>query len=220
MKTKLLLTLLLSTSAIAEIGDGIPEIDRSNFSEVYISYSINGELRQELFKVPSIIPDLAKVKEIAFSPIDPTRNFSRLPNYGLAKFHWWLFGFEVLPRAQRQYSACIGSINEVLQLLKLAPIDDPKSDLYPRIVAIREYVVPFEPIQNLYDKTSAPDLEAAIAHAEAAVFSVNLTVLETKLCEQALDFMREQRTTYINKLISDKVKEATSKKPIKRPNRR
>lgn len=179
------------------IGDGIPEIDRkATPSVINVTYTgENGQLVREPFKVPVTIPDFGDVSYITGSTQDPSRDFFKIPTFGLAKFHWWLFGSDVLPRAQRQYADCVGEIKGYQKLLGMSPlIDDPSSPLYHIVTTIREYVVPFDAVQHvdIRDGSVPPDLFSAQVHAEASVFSVNLTVYHKGLCRQTAELLHNE----------------------------
>lgn len=116
--------------------------------------------------------------------------FEDLPTFALAKWHWWLFGFVLLPEAQKQYSDCVGQIKAWQKIYNVYPlIDDPAHPLYPIILAIRQYQVPFVNFQNLFGSTN-PELPPthfdAIVDARAAVDSYNVTVYNFNLCQDTL----------------------------------
>jgi hypothetical protein len=182
------------------IGDGIPEIDRkATPSVINVTYTgENGQIISEPFHVPVTIPDFGDVSYVAGSTQDPNRDFFKIPNFGLAKFHWWLFGFDVLPRVQRQYADCIGEIKGYQKLLGMTPlIDDPSHPLYDIVTSVREYTVPFEPIQfeseeyNKDYKLPARLIEAQV-DAHAAVASVNVTVYHKGLCRQTAELLQRE----------------------------
>ena len=181
------------------IGDGIPEIDRTaKPSIINVTYTKDGQIISEPFHVPVTISDFGDVSYVAGSTQDPNRDFFKIPNYGLAKFHWWLFGFDVLPRVQRQYADCIGEIKGYQKLLGMTPlIDDPSHPLYNIITSVREYTVPFEPIQFEDDVLNKdyklpPRLIEAQVDAHAAVASVNITVYHKGLCRQTAELLHNE----------------------------
>lgn len=195
MKFLLLFLLLAETTVQAQvIGDGLPE-RAGTTTPVNICYTkADRSVVCERFAAPDILRDFADVTYIGASPIDVLRLIESLPTFGLAKFHWWLFGFEVLPHAQTDYARCIGEIRAYQRLLHLSPkIDDPASPLYALIMQIEHYIVPFEPIQRFaYDTSGPPGLEEAKAHARAAIDSVNITVYNTGLCKLTADYFLGQ----------------------------
>jgi len=162
------------------------------FQEVNVCYEQDGKVVSESFLAPVVTPDTGPVQPIAQSPIDPGREFAKIPSFGLARWHWWLFSQQLF-RAQRQYAGCVERIKQSQRLLGLSPlVDEPGHSLHDIIMAVREYEVPFDPIQNPSNKTLPPSRELAIAHVEAAVSSVNLTVLHTGLCRQTADWLEAQ----------------------------
>lgn len=176
------------------IGDGVPEPDRDNPEFRLVAYENNGINVFDYIQIPGLIRDFGKVNYIEQSPTDPRRNLNNLPNFGLAKWHWWLLGFEVLPRAQRQFSEIIGKIKGYQTLLgESILIDDPRSPYYLNIISVREYLVPFEPVQN-YDNPAAlmPGLQEQIDHAHAAITSINVTVYYSGIYENLAETYRQR----------------------------
>jgi len=167
----LLLGLLLCSQVQAQT------IIPGKFQKTQVCYNKAGKAVCEKFNAPTVTPDFGPVKYLQGSPLDPSRSVFALPTYPLALWHWWLFD-QQLKRAQRQYADCVGRIRLSQELLGEYPlIDDQKlSPAWPGIKNIREYEVPFNPINPV-------TLEFARANADAAIFSVNLTVYHIGLCE-------------------------------------
>lgn len=173
--------------------DGIPEADRNNLQYRLFTYSKDGVNHIEYQAVPSLIRDFGKLGYITVSPNDPNRNFSQLPNFQLAEFHHWLFKDDVLIRSQTQFADVIGQIKAYQMLLGETPlIDDPASPNYDNIVAVREYLVPFKPVQNQEDPTLFPRLEDQIQHIEAAIISINERVFFRGLYEGLAVYYKEK----------------------------
>lgn len=108
-----------------------------------------------------------------------------LPTYALAKFHWWLFGFVFLPEGQRQYADCVGGIKFAQELMDDTPlVDQPGHPAYEFVKAVRQYQVPFDAIQNFFDVSLPPTLEDGIAHAKAALATLDNTVFHVHACLQ------------------------------------
>lgn len=199
MKTAMIPLMILSLSRVVSaqvIGDGIPEIDRTAPpTQINVTYTDdNYQLVSEVFNVPVTISDFGDVSYVTGSTQDPTRDPFKIPNFGLAKFHWWLFGFDVLPRVQRQYADCVGEIKAYQKLLGMTPlIDDPSSTLYLIVTSIREYTVPFEPIQWDNDIYKLPPrLIDAQTDVQAAIDSVNVTVFHKGLCRETAEQLKQQ----------------------------
>lgn len=169
------------TSSLRAAPTVVPNV-KQDTNVTYYDNSTN-KIKSEVFKAPVAKFDDAPVQPLLASPIEASRLIAGLPNFGLAKWHWWLFG-TMLAQAQRQYADCVGRIRQAQELLGELPIDNPANPLYPTVNTVREYTVPFEPIQNFYSLTRPPSLEEAKAHAEAALATYNLTVYHIGFCEQ------------------------------------
>lgn len=170
------------------LNDGIPEPDRANPEYRLLTFRNDaGNFDFEYLPVPTLIRDFGKVGFIDVSPSDPNRNFDNLPTYTLARWHWWLFGFEVLPRVQRQFGEVIAEIKTYQKLCgDTVMIDDPRSPVYTEIISVRDYLVPFEPVTTTNKEHPYAFLatkQEQIEHLKAAVFSVNLTVFYRGLYE-------------------------------------
>lgn len=164
----------------------------NEFQEVNVCYEQDGQLVSESFMAPTVVPDDGPVQPITQSPIDPGRQFANIPSFGLARWHWWLFSQQLF-RAQRQYAGCVERIKQSQRLLGLSPlVDEPGHPLHDIILAVREYEVPFDPIQNPSNKELPASRELAIAHVEAAAYSVNLTVAHTQACRATANWFEEQ----------------------------
>lgn len=178
--------LLLAMIATAARGE-TPTVTSDPPTPTVVCY-YNPTLSQTLcpiFQTPHLLIPTSPSTHIANSPIDASRLLSSLPNYPLAAFHHWLFGFPLQSQAQRQYAGCIESINLLLSLIDPAhpsPIDIPSSPEYDTITTIRDYLVPFQAIQNLSNPTLPPTLKDAISHTEAAISSYNVTVDYLEAC--------------------------------------
>lgn len=190
--------ILVTVKAYAEdftIDDGIPDPNgQFSYSNVVYMDRFNN-LTSEYFRFPLLTRDFGEVGYIAESPLDPSRTLDSIPSFGLAKWHWWLFGFEVLPRVQRTYSDCVGQIKALQKLLRKTPLyDDPKSPTFSEVVATREYMVPFEPIQYYAgaNVNLPPRREDAIAEARAAIASVNAGVYMVGKCKTDLYWLEQE----------------------------
>ncbi len=190
--------LLFVTSVSAQVPDGIPD-PTGKFVPTNICYQSFSGPTCETFSAPEVSKDISAVKAIVASPRDISRSFDNLPNYGLAKFHWWLFS-QGIHRAQREYAECVAKISE-LQLLQGEPlIDSPDGVDYPGIVAIKEYEIPFEAIQNISGPDRPPSLRDAIEHVKAAVATLNITVAAVFNCHQILGLKRQATNSYLSDL--------------------
>lgn len=175
----MLLTILLTSAVNAQVpNDGIPEPDRDNPEYRLLTYFDGVQNTTEYLPVPTLIRDFGDVGFIAESPNGPDRDFDALPTFTLARWHWWLLGFDVLGRNQRQFSDVIGEIKGYQRLLGETPlVDEPGSQYYDVIIAVREYLVPFEPVTTYSpDKWKyLPGKQEQIDHLKAAVASINVT---------------------------------------------
>lgn len=183
--------------AMAEppLGDGIPLPSKTKFFTVNLCYTNDsGEPVCEKATLPELEGDFGRVGGIFASPIDARRMLETLPTYALARFHWWVFGADILPRAQRQYADCVGRIRAYQELLKISPlIDGPSSPLLPVVEAVREYRVPMDPIQRENGLADGPPTrEDAVRHAIAAADTVNVTSANTALCEVMAHFFKKK----------------------------
>lgn len=136
---------------------------------------------------------------ISASPTDPARTPNRIPNYGLAAYHHWIFDTQQ-KRAQRWYAACIERIKVFQQLMGVPYpelIDSPTSSLYPTIVSLRDYQVPFNAIATTNPERPPTRLEA-IEHVKAAVDSNNLIVYHLGLCEAGAYLTYKEYLKYNN----------------------
>lgn len=190
MKKLLFILLLIPTGALAQTlsEDGIP-LPTGETTPVNVCYTgEDGKVVTEIFDSPEIEKDVGQVPFIDLSVIDPGRLIDDIPTFGLAKWHWWLFGFDILPRAQRQYAQCVERITVYEELLGWSLTTD--GVWRERILSIMEYTVPFEPVQNPYSVKKPPTKKHAIDHIKAAILGVNITVNETGLCTQYAEYLR------------------------------
>lgn len=159
------------------------------FQEVNVCYAENNQVVSESFLAPVVVPNIDPVQPITFSPVDVQRKLENIPNFGLAKWHWWLFSQQLF-RAQRQYAGCVERVKQSQRLLGLSPlVDEPGSPLRNLILAVREYEVPFDPIQNVSNKELPPNREIAIEHIKAAIAGYNLTVSHVWACTQFANYL-------------------------------
>ncbi len=173
--------------------EGFPSPSRSKFFEINLCYSDKNDATVcEAKKLPELVRNFGNVGYIDASPLDPTRNVANLPNYALARYHWWFLGFDVLPRVQRQYSDCVERVKVYQELLGISPlIDAPGTDSRALVDSIREYLVPMDAIQRYdADFTKAPGLADAIGHAQAAIDSINVTVFYKHVCEGQIPVLK------------------------------
>lgn len=195
MKHVLLSTIVLFSSII-HAQDGIPEPDRSIPPTYrFFTFSENGTNKIERNIVPEIIRDFGEVGYISKSTIDSSRSIEDIPNFHLTEFHWWLFGFEILPRAQRQFADLIGEIKGYQRLLgHTVLIDDPQSPFYTIIIGVREYLVPFKAVETDYEfnETLLPDLAHMKQHTLAALDSINTTVFFKGMFKPIRDEYKKQ----------------------------
>lgn len=183
MRHIMLLTFLLTaTKCLAEL----PKIIPNQFDETSVCYrNESGEDVCEGFNSPKIEGGFGPSDFLFESPRDAQRVIDSLPNFPIAAWHHWLFGLVMDARAQRQYAGCVERIKQSQRLLGLSPlIDDPSHPLYNTVINVREYQVPFHPMQNVDSHYAAPRLFEAKIHAEAALEHYNITVANLKLCEQ------------------------------------
>jgi len=172
--------------------DGIPRILDTETS-VNLCYSEKDSkdkyiTKCEIFHAHDIEKDAGKVGFITDTVTGHT--IDSINNFGTAKWAWWLVGFEILPRAQRQYAQCVERVKIFEQMLKITPLID-QGVLRERVFAVMDYVVPFEAVQFLgLDKSKPPRLEDALVHLDAAIFTVNLTVVDRFGCEYYANSLR------------------------------
>jgi hypothetical protein len=175
------------------VGDGFPE-RAGTTTDVNLCYTdvADDSVKCEIFAAPDIIRDFASPGYIGNSPLDAQRLIEDLPTFGLAKFHYWLFGFETLPHAQKDYARCVGEIRAYQSLLGISPlIDEPGSPLYDTVNSVMHYLVPFEPVQRFYGDLRKPaGIEETKIHAIAAIQSHNITVYHVGLCRQTAENFR------------------------------
>ena len=179
--------------------DGFPDRTGKTAAVNLVYTDKAGKLVSESFAAPVLQQDFGKVGYLSASAIDADRTIERLPTYGLARFHWWLFGFEILPHSQRDFSKCLGENRAYEELLNISPkLDEPGSPIYLAIRDIEHYQVPFEAMQRFdNDFSKPPGLEEAKAHARVAIDSINLTVANRIACEA-------RATVLKNKLIAER----------------
>jgi len=115
---------------------------------------------------------------------DPNAGIEDIPTYGLALEHWWM-SFEVLMKAQREYSECVAAINENYRLLGLPELHSPESPLRQIMLTIKEYWVPSFPIE-WNSATVPPNKEVVLTHFIAGIASANQAVFHVGLCEITL----------------------------------
>ena len=173
--------------------DGIPTILHTE-TPVNICFSkktSTGEYisKCEIFHAHDIEKDAGKVGFITEAVTGHVSH--EIDSFGVAKWGWWLVGFEILPRAQRQYAQCIERVKIFEQMLRITPLVD-HGPLRERIFALMDYVVPFEVMQNIDTLFLPPTKEDALRHLEAAVFTVNLTVADRYGCEYYADSLRRR----------------------------
>lgn len=160
--------------------DGLPRI-LDTFTPVNLCFSEKGLTKCEVFHAHDLEKDVGKVDFI--SSVFSVTGHDHIDTFGLAKWSWWLFGFEILPRVQRQYAQCVERVKVFEQLLRITPKID-EGVFRERVFGVMDYVVPFEAVQILDTvKSRPPSLENALAHLDAAIFTVNLTVAERYSCE-------------------------------------
>ena len=184
----------LSSSAAQNLADGLPERAGSTTPRNVVYSATDGRIVSEVFQAPDIVRDFSDVSFIDTSPIDSNRVIERLPTFGLAIWHWWLFGTEVLPHAQKDYARCVGEIRGYQKLLGMSPlIDEPGSSIIDTVRQVMHYLVPFgivERFDYLGGRRVPPGIEEAKAHARAAIDSINLTVYHTSLCKQTAAYLQ------------------------------
>jgi len=188
MKTIILLLLLLPTAASATE----PEVLHGVTEQRELCHRDDKTLKPvcRVYTLPVVDRDTRRVDYIFNSSRGPGRMLEDIPNYGLAKWHHWLFE-RVLFRAQRQYADCVGQIR-ILQLLLGVPanqlVDSPTVPWIEELWGVREYVVPFEPISQINPAPYVQNTTAyTVAHAQAALDSLNINVYYLGLCEGTRD---------------------------------
>lgn len=206
MKPFLLALCLLPAVVQAQVpNDGFP--DRTGkTAPVNLTYTNSaGAVVSESFAAPILTQDFGKVGYLSPSPIDADRTIERLPTYGLARFHWWMFGFEILPHSQRDFSKCLGENRAYESLLGMTPkLDEPGSPLYSSIRDIEHYQVPFEAMQRFDNNFSKPPgIEEAKAHARVAIDSINLTVAHRIACETRAESLRAKLVAERSALLAE-----------------
>lgn len=170
---------------------GVLYVDRTNTTPTNVTYTKNGQIVSEVFHAPEVVAVHNPVSFLTFSTNNPEREIDAIPTYGLARWHWWLTGFVLLPMAQKQYGECVAQIKVYQELVGHTPaIDAPNSVLHGIIVSVRDYQVPFDALQNHQTKTLPPTIEDAKAHFAAALVSYNINVYHIGLCKQTLNWYR------------------------------
>jgi len=109
-----------------------------------------------------------------------------LPTASLAFEHWWL-SFEMLMICQREYGACVSSINEHLLSRRQCLIDDPKCSPYATLIhVLRDYWVP----PNIVFQYGVPTKEDYIAHFEAGMAGIDQLIPHIQACNRTLRSLR------------------------------
>lgn len=211
MKRALILAAFVATECFAQ--DGLPEPDRERAFRINICYTDQQDVeRCELSELPELIRDFGEVGYLSTSPLENGRSIENLPNYPIARYHWWLLGFDVLPRLQRKIADTVGQIRVYQTLLGIYPrIDDPDSPRLPLVNALREYLVPMDALQNASNPARQPRLEDAITHSRAAIYSINERVYWLGLLKDEALRLYAQVVTELQQ-----GREALLKKPKKR----
>ena len=161
--------------------------------EVNVTYwdEASNTIVSEVFNAPDVeYIDGVHVVQITGPALGAGSLFD-LPTFALAKFHWWVFGFVLLPEAQRQYADCIGHIKGWQKRNHLSPlIDEPGHSLYPYVLAVRQYQVNFDNFQSqfgaLFDPSRPPTKDEAIIDANAALQTFNDTVHHVNACNDTM----------------------------------
>lgn len=186
IKIKIIIGAFILLSAVKAFSQ---EIIPNEFETVNLTYTRNNEIINENFDAPvATNQSLFVPSYIDKSPRDASRNLGNLPNFGIALFHHWLFGEVVLRNAQSHYALCVGELAAEQRRLKIKPnILTPGNTDYQLVRDILGYHVPFLAVQNGSDPNLPPKREDAIAHAFAAIDSVNTTVFYLGKCRSDLD---------------------------------
>lgn len=178
-----------AVSAQAEVIEEVPGVvflNRENPTPTNVVYTNhNGEIVSEIFDAPETIVKNGPVPYVFESTTDPGRIVDNLPDYPIARWHWWLFGFVLLPTAQKQYAECVGKIKAYQELLGETPLIDGEGSIWKATIeSIREYLVPFDAIQrpSWHPRDVPPTLQDAKDHVVAAIIGYNNTVYHTGLC--------------------------------------
>jgi hypothetical protein len=194
--------LLLVTPATAHAQSGPPQgevLDMLYFPGTRTSTNVTyfDENTQSIVSEEFLAPDIFYINNRPVKQISQAQfaaqgeTFQDLPTFALAKWHWWLIGFVLLPEAQRQYADCVGQIKAFQKLHGLSPlIDAPPFPLAIIVESIRQYTVPFDNFQSqfgaFFDPLRPPTKQEAIVDAEAALMSYNVTVHHVGLCHSTL----------------------------------
>lgn len=200
MKSIILAVLVLAGNAAAQT------VDRSQVQKANLCFEAAPyDNHCEEFVLPVIVKDTGDVKKLAESPVDRARLLDSLPNFGIASWHHWLFS-QILFRAQRQLADCVGEIRGYQKLLGESPLIDEEPNPSAGIIkSLREYEVPFAPIQNTDDNnggtdtTRAPRLEDVKLHLAAALASINGTVEGRDLCRGVAEGYRVRVRALVEK---------------------
>jgi len=193
----IILFFLIPLNVLAQVPDGLPD-PTENKIEINMCYEdTDGKAVCDVFKIPEVTKDNSRVQLVENSPRDPNRTFDKIPNFGLAKFHWWVFS-QGINRAQREYSDCIARISEIQKILKEPQIDDENLFDQSFIEGLKEYEIPFEAIQNTRNISNPPSLEDAIEHVKAAVVGLNLMVYANIGCQDLLSQKRNDLFKYLD----------------------
>lgn len=170
-----------------------------------ISYSTpEGETVVEACKAPMFDTRTIPLEPLTISPLGSGRTLQDIPTFCLAKWHHWLSDI-LLKRAQVAYSDCVGDIKSSQRRLGMFPlIDEEGSPLKATVESVRDYEVPFEPIQFNPDANAGdpiqtlegaklPTRKDAISHFEAGLFGYNGTLAHLAGCRAAAEFLRGLR---------------------------
>jgi len=185
-----LLLLLVPSVALGQVADGLPD-PTGKKTPINICHQADSGPTCEVFLAPEVTKDTSIVLPVEVSPRDPKRTFDAIPNFGLAKFHWWVFS-QGIHRAQREYTECISRISELQMAKGEIPIDSPNSSEISAISNVREYEIPFEAIQNINTTSLPPTLRDAIEHVKAAAATINAIVAANVTCKDLLNKKREE----------------------------
>lgn len=174
------------------VGDGVP--DRTGtFEEEVILHHWNDEtfdVEESSCKPPKISRDFGQVVPLFESPVDAARNVEAIPNFCLAKWHWWLLKDDVLARALRQYAKCVGRVSLLQELMGMKGIDDPTHPSFFDVKNVEEYLPAFEVVQPFqYEKHLVYGVRVAGTrhykeNIKAVLESIKITTANTALCKQ------------------------------------
>lgn len=174
------------------VGDGIP--DRTGaFEEEVMLHSWNDETfdaEEVRCAPPKIRRDFGQVGALFQSPVDAMRQVEAIPNFCLAKWHWWLLKDDVLARALRQYAKCVSRVSLLQELQGFVGIDDPKHPSFFEVKNVEEYLPTFEVVQPFgYEKHLDYGVRVAgirhyKEHIKAVIESIAITTANTALCKE------------------------------------